>query len=86
MKKLICSTFREGYGIDQIRRTMTAGELINFLAQYDEDTPVYLSFDNGYTYGGITEGRFEEDYGEEDYRGLLRSCRAAGASGLSSQS
>lgn len=62
MKKLICSTFREGYGIDQIRRTMTAGELINFLAQYDEDTPVYLSFDNGYTYGGITEGRFEEDY------------------------
>ena len=39
MKKLICSTFREGYGIDQIRRTMTAGELINFLAQYDEDTP-----------------------------------------------
>lgn len=27
MKKLICSTFREGYGIDQIRRTMTAGEL-----------------------------------------------------------
>ena len=61
MKKLICSTFREGYGIDQIRRTMTAGELIN-----DEDTPVYLSFDNGYTYGGITEGRFEEDYGEED--------------------
>ena len=54
MKKLICSTFREGYGIDQIRRTMTAGELINFLAQYDEDTPVYLSFDNGYTYGGIS--------------------------------
>ena len=40
MKKLICSTFREGYGIDQIRRTMTVGELINFLAQYDEDTPV----------------------------------------------
>lgn len=66
MKKLICSTFREGYGIDKIRRTMTAGELINFLAQYDEDTPVYLSFDNGYTYGGITEGRFEEDYGEDD--------------------
>jgi len=48
------------------KQKMTAGELINFLAQYDEDTPVYLSFDNGYTYGGITEGRFEEDYGEED--------------------
>lgn len=65
MKKLICSTFREGYGIDQIRRTMTAGELIDLLTQYDDDTPVYLSFDNSYTYGGITEERFEEDYGED---------------------
>lgn len=41
MKKLIYSTSREGYGVDQINRTMTAGELINFLAQYDEDTPIY---------------------------------------------
>lgn len=65
MEKLLFQTRREGYGIDQIRRTMTAGELINFLAQYDEDTPVYLSFDNGYTYGGITEECFEEGY-EED--------------------
>lgn len=64
MEKLIYSTSREGYGIDQVRRTMTAGELIDFLAQYDEDTPVYLSFDNGYTYGGITEGCFEEDHEE----------------------
>lgn len=90
MKKLICSTFREGYGIDQIRRTMTAGELINFLAQYDEDTPVYLSFDNGYTYGGITEGRFEEDYGEEDYSSSVSRthpcapCLWRGTSGRSS--
>lgn len=66
MKKLTYSTFREGYGIDQINRTMTVGELIDFLAQYDEDTPIYLSFDNGYTYGGITEGRFEESYGEDN--------------------
>lgn len=65
MKKLTYSTFREGYGIDQVRRTMTVGELIAFLEDYDEDTPVYLSFDNGYTYGGITESRFEEDYGED---------------------
>lgn len=66
MKKLIYSTSREGYGVDQINRTMAAGELINFLAQYDEDTPIYLSFDNGYTYGGIVEGRFEENYGEDN--------------------
>ncbi|MBS4989864.1 hypothetical protein [Anaerotruncus colihominis] len=66
MEKLIYSTFREGYGIDQIHRTMTVGELMAFLENYDENTPVYLSFDNGYTYGGITEERFEEDYEEED--------------------
>ena len=66
MKKLIYSTSREGYGTNQIRRTMTVGELIDVLSQYDEDTPVYLSFDNGYTYGGITEERFEEDYGENN--------------------
>ena len=65
MKKLIYSTFREGYGTDQIHRTMTVGELIYFLSQYDEDTPIYLSFDKGYTYGGIDEDRFDEDY-EED--------------------
>lgn len=65
MKKLLIQTLREGYGLDQIRRTMTAGELIEFLSNYDENTPVYLSFDNGYTYGGITESRFEDDY-EED--------------------
>ena len=66
MEKLIYSTFREGYGVDQISRTMTVGELISFLEDYDEDTPIYLSFDNGYTYGGIIEARFEENYDEED--------------------
>jgi hypothetical protein len=65
MNKLIYSTFREGYGVDQIRNTMTVGELIAFLEDFDEDTPIYLSFDNGYTYGGVTEQRFEENYDEE---------------------
>lgn len=66
MEKLLFQTFREGYAVDQIRKTMTVGELIGFLGNYDEDTPIYLSFDNGYTYGGITENRFEEDYGEDE--------------------
>lgn len=68
MEKLIYNTFREGYGIDQIRRTMTVGELISFLSDFDEDTPVYLSFDNGYTYGGITENCFENMDTEEEER------------------
>lgn len=66
MDALVYNTFREGYGIDQVRRTMTVGELIEFLQMYDEATPVYLSFDNGYTYGGITEIRFEEESNEEE--------------------
>ncbi len=65
MEKLLYQTFREGYGIDQVRQTMTVGELIEFLTNYDADTPIYLSFDRGYTYGGITDDRFEEDYEEE---------------------
>lgn len=66
MDKLIIDTVREGYGTDQIRRTMTVGELIAFLEDYDEDTPVYLGFDNRYTYGGITERCFSS--AEEDDR------------------
>lgn len=66
MEKLILHTSREGYGTDQIRRTMTVGELLGFLSDYDEDMPIYLAFDNRYTYGGIREGRFELDYEEEE--------------------
>lgn len=63
--KIVYETFRAAYGIEDIKRTMTVGELIEFLSQYDYDTPVYLSFDNGYTYGGLTEDRFEERDDEE---------------------
>ena len=51
---------RPGPNRDQIARTMTVGELIEFLNNFDEDEKIYLSHDNGYTYGGITAYRFEE--------------------------
>ena len=51
---------REGYAPDQIARTMTVGELIEFLNNFDEDEKIYLSHDNGYTYGGITWDDLEE--------------------------
>lgn len=38
------------------RRTMTVGELISYLEQYDENSPVVFSNDNGYTYGSLTDG------------------------------
>lgn len=64
--EIIIEAVREGYGTDQVERTMTAGELIAWLEQYDENTPVYLSHDNGYTYGGITEEKFSERETEEE--------------------
>ena len=68
MEKLIIETEREGYSIDQVEKTLTVGELIELLHYYDEDAPVYLSFDGGYTYGGLREGRFDlqEDEPEEE--------------------
>lgn len=53
---------REGYSIDQVYETITAGELIEVLQQLDEDTPIYLDNDNGYTYGGITDWSMDVKY------------------------
>ena len=33
---------------------------------FDEDTKVYISNDNGYTYGSVTEYRIREDWVDED--------------------
>lgn len=57
---------RDGYGISQILETMTVGELINYLSQFDENAPIYLSHDGGYTYGAITQRRFEEEWVEDE--------------------
>lgn len=51
---------REAYGKDECR-TMTVGELIDFLSQFNEEDKVILSHDNGYTFGGIREELFEEN-------------------------
>ena len=66
MKALIMEAERACYGIDQIRNTMTVGELIAFLSDYDEDMPIYTSQDNGYTYGGIGYDNFREEEAEEE--------------------
>lgn len=65
---LYIDTNRNGYSPDQCRRTMTVGEHIAELEQYDEDQPVYFRNDNGYTYGSITETDINpsEDFEDED--------------------
>ena len=57
---------RNGYGPDQCGKTMTVGEFISFLSEFDEDTPIFLKNDNGYTYGSITESSFEEEEMDEE--------------------
>jgi hypothetical protein len=57
---------RAGYSVDQIRNTATVGDLISYLSQWDEETPVYISNDNGYTYGGISTSDIDSAYFEED--------------------
>ena len=63
---LLINTLREGYGIDQIKKTMTVGELISYLEDYDEETEIYLAFDNRYTYGGIVRNRFEDELYDDE--------------------
>ena len=64
--KLYINANRAGYTPDQIHRTMTVGELIAALGEFDEDTPVYLKHVGGYTYGGITWNDIEVDSDGEE--------------------
>lgn len=59
--KLFIEGRRNGYVPEQCGSTMTVEELIEFLGQYPDETEVFLCNDNGYTYGSITEGSFEEE-------------------------
>ena len=66
MNALFINGKRNGYEPAQCGRTLTVGELIELLQEFDEERPVYLYNDNGYTYGSITETdlALEEDFEE----------------------
>ena len=65
--RIIIEAQREGYSPDQILRTITVRELMNYLEDCPEDALVYLSHDNGYTYGGITLNNIrEEEFWDDD--------------------
>lgn len=57
---------RNGYSPDQCGRTITVGELIEFLGDFDEDTEIFIRNDRGFTYGNITRDSIEEDYYENE--------------------
>lgn len=62
MRYLEIKAEREGYTPSQCGETMTVRELRDFLDYFDDDMPVYLSHDNGFTYGPITERLIDTAY------------------------
>lgn len=69
---IIIKTGRDAYGIDDIENdTLTIKELIAKLEEladdYDEDYPVVLSNDDGYTYGYLSKSRIKVVDYDEDY-------------------
>lgn len=57
-KYLVLEANRTCYGLEQLGNTMTIGELIELLENYDSDMKICISNDNGYTYGEINEEDF----------------------------
>ncbi len=66
MIAVLIESERTGYSPNQIYHTMTVGELIAALEEYDPETPIYTSNDNGYTYGGIHYDSFRDFNDEEE--------------------
>ena len=65
--QVIIQAERTGYSTEQIKHTLTVRELIEVLENFDENAKIYLSHDNGYTFGGITERNIDEETVDEDY-------------------
>jgi len=58
---------RSGYAPTQIDSYLTVGELIELLSEFDEDAPVILRNDKGYTYGEINYQTVKTfDYDEDE--------------------
>ena len=59
---------REGYSPAQVEDgTLTVGELIALLSEFDEDTKVFIQNDNGYTFGKVSYSTVTlGSYGEDD--------------------
>ena len=64
---ILLETRRDAYTPNECGATLTVGELIEILSDFDEETPVFFSNDNGYTYGAIKRGRINATiYNDDD--------------------
>ena len=79
MNVLTIEAHRDGYSVDQVYETMTVSDLIYELENYPDDTPVYISNDRGYTYGGISEDdlslKYVEDEDEDSFEESNKSSK-----------
>ena len=67
---VVLETSRDCYGLEDVGSTLTIGELIDKLSEFDSDMKVAFSNDNGYTYGSISRSDIrikKEVVDEEDY-------------------
>lgn len=68
MTAILINARREGYSLEECSNTMTVGQLIAMLSEFDEDAPVVLSHDGGYTFGSIQESDLSEsDLEDEEF-------------------
>lgn len=66
MEIAVIEAQRDGYSVDQVfRKAMTVGELIAELQQFNDECPVVISNDNGYTYGPIRHRDIRSEWTEE---------------------
>lgn len=63
---VVLSATRKAYSLDQVEGTMTVGELIAFLEGYDQNLPVCISNDNGYSYGAVRSNLFHKRMAENE--------------------
>lgn len=60
---------RTAYNVcEAAQRTCTVGQLIEFLSQFNSESPIVLSHDEGYTFGEISldYGSFSETEYDDD--------------------
>ena len=53
MEAVFIDVARETYSPREATRTLTVGQLIEILEEFDQDSPVIVRHDNGYTYGTL---------------------------------
>lgn len=65
---VVISANRHAHQMNQVKHTMTVGEMIDTLSQFDKEAKVVIGNDSTdygwYTYGGISEEDFYEMKGE----------------------